>query len=191
MSARWKWIGLSATFVHIQAKLGLENLLRMVRWDDTALQTQDLKIKPWRSEAEYSTTRSRRLPTIMCPSGTEMCVTRMSEKCPPQDRHMSAKNGKKMSATRQAYVRKKREKNVRHKIGLCPQKTGKKCPTKKCPQKQMFATRYVRQKMANEMSTTIYVRKKNTKRKCPRFCGWHFYSCRTQLVQRGIRTYIF
>ena len=27
-----KWIGLQATFVHIQAKLGQENLLRMVRW---------------------------------------------------------------------------------------------------------------------------------------------------------------
>ena len=27
-----KWIGLWATFVHIKAKLGQENLLRMVRW---------------------------------------------------------------------------------------------------------------------------------------------------------------
>ena len=27
-----KWIGLQATFVHIWAKLGQENLLRMVRW---------------------------------------------------------------------------------------------------------------------------------------------------------------
>ena len=30
-------------------------------WDDTVLQTQE----PWRSEAEYATSRSRRLPTIL------------------------------------------------------------------------------------------------------------------------------
>ena len=34
-------------------------------WDDTALQTQDSKFKPWRSEAEHATSRSRRLPTIL------------------------------------------------------------------------------------------------------------------------------
>ena len=34
-------------------------------WDDTALQTQDLKFKPWRSEIEHATSRSRRLPTIL------------------------------------------------------------------------------------------------------------------------------
>ena len=34
-------------------------------WDDTALQTQDFKFEPWRSEAEHATSRSRRLPTIM------------------------------------------------------------------------------------------------------------------------------
>ena len=34
-------------------------------WDDTVLQTQDLKFKPWRSEAEHATSRSRRLPTIL------------------------------------------------------------------------------------------------------------------------------
>ena len=34
-------------------------------WDDTALQRQDSKFKPWRSEAEYDTSRSRRLPTIL------------------------------------------------------------------------------------------------------------------------------
>ena len=28
-------------------------------------QTQDSKIKPWRSEAEHATSRSRRLPTIL------------------------------------------------------------------------------------------------------------------------------
>ena len=33
-------------------------------WDDTALQTQDSKFEPWRSEAELATSRSRRLPTI-------------------------------------------------------------------------------------------------------------------------------
>ena len=33
-------------------------------WDDTVLQTQDSKFKPWRSEAEHTTSRSRRLPTI-------------------------------------------------------------------------------------------------------------------------------
>ena len=34
-------------------------------WDDTALQTQDSKFEPWRSEAEHATSRSRRLPTIL------------------------------------------------------------------------------------------------------------------------------
>ena len=34
-------------------------------WDDTALQTQDSKFKPWRSEVEHATSRSRRLPTIL------------------------------------------------------------------------------------------------------------------------------
>ena len=34
-------------------------------WDDTVLQTQDSKFGPWRSEAEYATSRSRRLPTII------------------------------------------------------------------------------------------------------------------------------
>ena len=34
-------------------------------WDDTVLQTQDLKFEPWRSEAEDATSRSRRLPIIL------------------------------------------------------------------------------------------------------------------------------
>ena len=34
-------------------------------WDDTARQTQDSKFKPWRSETEHATSRSRRLPTIL------------------------------------------------------------------------------------------------------------------------------
>ena len=34
-------------------------------WDDTALQTQDSKFKPWRSEAEHATSRSLRLSTIL------------------------------------------------------------------------------------------------------------------------------
>ena len=34
-------------------------------WDDTVLQTQDSKFKPWRSEAEHATSRSQRLPTIL------------------------------------------------------------------------------------------------------------------------------
>ena len=34
-------------------------------WDDTALQTQDSKFEPCRSEAEHATSRSRRLPTIL------------------------------------------------------------------------------------------------------------------------------
>ena len=34
-------------------------------WDDTVLQTHDSKFKPWRSEAEHTTSRSRRLPTIL------------------------------------------------------------------------------------------------------------------------------
>ena len=32
---------------------------------DTALLTPDLKFKPWRSEAEQATSRSRRFPTIL------------------------------------------------------------------------------------------------------------------------------
>ena len=36
------------------------------RWgEDTALQTQGSKFKPWRSEAEHANSRSRRLPTIL------------------------------------------------------------------------------------------------------------------------------
>ena len=34
-------------------------------WDDTVLQTQDLNFEPLRSEAEHTTSRSRRLPTIL------------------------------------------------------------------------------------------------------------------------------
>ena len=34
-------------------------------WDDTVLQTKDLKLEPWRSEAEHTTFRSQRLPTIL------------------------------------------------------------------------------------------------------------------------------
>ena len=45
-----KWIGLEATFVHIQAILGQENLLRMVRWvrwhgpPDTGFYIQTLEV---------------------------------------------------------------------------------------------------------------------------------------------------
>ena len=34
-------------------------------WDDTALQTQDSKFKPWRSEGEHAISWSRRFPTIL------------------------------------------------------------------------------------------------------------------------------
>ena len=34
-------------------------------WDDTVLQTQDLKFVPWRSEAEHATSQSQRLPAIL------------------------------------------------------------------------------------------------------------------------------
>ena len=34
-------------------------------WDDTSLQTQESKFKPWRSEAEHATSRSPRLPKIL------------------------------------------------------------------------------------------------------------------------------
>ena len=52
--------------MHIWAKLGQENLLRLVRWLRWhCLQTQDSKFEPWRSEAEHATSRSRRLPTIL------------------------------------------------------------------------------------------------------------------------------
>ena len=46
-----KWIGLQATFVHIQAKLGQENLLRIVRWVrwhcplDTGFEIQTLDVR--------------------------------------------------------------------------------------------------------------------------------------------------
>ena len=52
--------------MHIQAKLGRESLLRMWdEWDDTDLQTQNSKFKPWEYEAEHATSRTRRLPTIL------------------------------------------------------------------------------------------------------------------------------
>ena len=34
-------------------------------WDDTALQTQDLKFEPWRCEAEHPSSRPWRFPTIL------------------------------------------------------------------------------------------------------------------------------
>ena len=34
-------------------------------WDDTALQTQDSKLKHWGSEAQHAISRSRKLPTIL------------------------------------------------------------------------------------------------------------------------------
>ena len=47
-------------------------------WDDTALQTQDSKFKPWRSEAEHATYRSRRLQTILSFTsrwGRNICIS--------------------------------------------------------------------------------------------------------------------
>ena len=47
------------------------NWVRRTSWgwwdecDDTALQTQDSKFEPWRSEIEYATSRSQILPTIL------------------------------------------------------------------------------------------------------------------------------
>ena len=44
-------------------------LFQKLKWcdekDDTALQTQDSKFKPWRSEAEHATSRPRTLPTTL------------------------------------------------------------------------------------------------------------------------------
>ena len=34
-------------------------------WDDTALQTQDAKFEPWRSEVDHASSRLRRPPTIL------------------------------------------------------------------------------------------------------------------------------
>ena len=54
--------------MHILAKLGQENLRRMVgwvRWHCAPWQTQDSKFDPWRSEAENATSRSRRLRLIL------------------------------------------------------------------------------------------------------------------------------
>ena len=50
--------------MHIYAKLGHENLLRMVRWERWHC-PPDTGFEPWRSEAEHATSRSRRLPTIL------------------------------------------------------------------------------------------------------------------------------
>ena len=47
-------------------------------WDNTALQTQDLKFKPWISEFEYASSRSRRHPTILSVTsgrGRNICVS--------------------------------------------------------------------------------------------------------------------
>ena len=47
-------------------------------WDDSALKTQDSRFRPWRSEAEYATSRSRRLSTILSSTsgwGKNMCVS--------------------------------------------------------------------------------------------------------------------
>ena len=47
-------------------------------WDDTAVQIQDSKFGPWRSEAEHATSRSRRLPTILTFTrgwGRNICVS--------------------------------------------------------------------------------------------------------------------
>ena len=52
-----KWIGLYATSVHIQAKLGQENLLRMVRWHcppDTGFEIQTLEV--WGRTRDLSVT---------------------------------------------------------------------------------------------------------------------------------------
>ena len=51
---------------------------RWNEWDDSALQTQGSKFKPWRSEAEHATSQSRRLPTILSFRsgwGRNMCVS--------------------------------------------------------------------------------------------------------------------
>ena len=62
-----KWIGLQATFVHIWAKLGQENLLRMVRWmrwhclPDTGIEIRALAV--WG--------RARYLSVTEAPNNTE------------------------------------------------------------------------------------------------------------------------
>ena len=58
-----KWIGIQATYRLNWARRTSWGWWD--EWDDTALQTQDSKFKPWSSDAEYSTSRSRRLPTIL------------------------------------------------------------------------------------------------------------------------------
>ena len=55
-----KWIGLYATFVHIKAKLGEENILRMVRWHcppDTGFEIQTLEV--WGQARYLSVTEAR------------------------------------------------------------------------------------------------------------------------------------
>ena len=42
-----------------------DSWLGLNEWDDTALQTQDSQLEPWRCEAEHATSRSWRLRTIL------------------------------------------------------------------------------------------------------------------------------
>ena len=67
-----KWIGLQANFVHIYAKLGQENLLRMMRWHcppDTGFEIRALAV--WG--------RARYLSVTEAPHNTEF-YTWMGEK---------------------------------------------------------------------------------------------------------------
>ena len=65
------------------------------------------------------------------------------------------------------------KRNVRHKIIYVRKKGRGICPHKICPQKQMSATRYVRQKLKHT-SATRYVCKKIQKNMSAISCGKHF-----------------
>ena len=65
---KWKWNESSFRQILCTYRLNWArktSWLRWAEWGDTALQTQDSKFQPWRSETEQATSLSRRLPTIL------------------------------------------------------------------------------------------------------------------------------
>ena len=66
----WKWNEMNGVLGHLERTYRLNWTRRTSRgwwdkWDGTALQKQDSKFEPWRSDAEHATYRSRRLTTIL------------------------------------------------------------------------------------------------------------------------------
>ena len=65
----WKWNEMHRALNHFGEQTCRLNWTRRTtwgRWDEwDALQTQDSKLKPWRSEVEHATSRSQRHPIIL------------------------------------------------------------------------------------------------------------------------------